>query len=74
MDQTLKDAGMTKRKMYLMLAYAVVLLLLMFVFIFVGVTAFTGTGTVGAVINSILVGVVLDRSTEEGNPPFAYHS
>jgi hypothetical protein len=27
----------------------------MFVFIFVGVRAFTGTGTVGAIINSILV-------------------
>uniref|UniRef100_A0A7S3QJV5 EF-hand domain-containing protein n=1 Tax=Dunaliella tertiolecta TaxID=3047 RepID=A0A7S3QJV5_DUNTE len=52
--QTLKEAGMTKQRMYLMLAYAIMLLLLMFVFIFVGVTAFTGTGTVGAVINSIL--------------------
>jgi Na+-driven multidrug efflux pump len=54
-EQTLKEAGMTKQKMYLMLAYAIILLLLMFVFIFVGVRAFTGTGTVGAIINSILV-------------------
>lgn len=53
--QTLETAGMTKQRMYLMLVYAIILLLLMFIFIFVGVTAFTGTGTVGAVINSILV-------------------
>lgn len=32
--QTLKDAGMTKQKLYLALAYAIILLLLMFIFIF----------------------------------------
>lgn len=55
--QTLAKCSMTTTNLYLLLGYAILLLLLLFVFIFVGVTAFTGTGTVGAVINSILVRV-----------------
>ncbi|GFH32319.1 uncharacterized protein HaLaN_31521, partial [Haematococcus lacustris] len=52
--QSLKGAGMTRVRLLLLLLYAIIILLLVFVFIFVGVAAFTGAGTVGAVVNSLL--------------------
>lgn len=53
-DQTMKTNGFTKGNLILMLCYAVFLLMLIFIFIFVGVAAFTGAGTLGAIINSLL--------------------
>lgn len=50
----MKSNGFTKGNLILMLAYAVFLLMLIFIFIFVGVAAFTGAGTLGAIINSLL--------------------
>lgn len=54
-ERSLLAAGMTRGRMVALLLYAVLLLLLIFVFIFVGVAAFTGAGTLGAVVNSALV-------------------
>lgn len=54
MLKTLADNGMTRGRFIFMLCYAVFVLLLIFVFIFVGVAAFTGAGTLGAIVNSLL--------------------
>eukprot|EP00798_Chlamydomonas_sp_ICE-L_P022354 gene22354-29449_t len=52
--QSLIEAGVTKGRMIAIVIWAVFVLILIFIFIFVGVAAFTGAGTVGAVINSLL--------------------
>ncbi len=53
-ERTLLDYGFTKGRIILLLSYAVFLLILIFIFIFVGVAAFTGQGTLGAIVNSLL--------------------
>jgi hypothetical protein len=53
-EHTMKLRGITKGRLIFLLTYAIFLLLLIFVFIFVGVAAFTGAGTLGAIVNSLL--------------------
>ncbi len=52
--KTMKDYGFTRVHIIFMLIYAIFVLILIFIFIFVGVAAFTGQGTLGAIVNSIL--------------------
>ncbi|GAX81306.1 hypothetical protein CEUSTIGMA_g8737.t1 [Chlamydomonas eustigma] len=65
---TLKEYGFTTGRLIILLCYAVTVLILIFVFIFVGVAAFTGAGTLGAVVNSLLAaGAGIGMNLKETN-------
>jgi hypothetical protein len=53
-ERHLEQAGFTRARLLLLLMYSIVVLGLIFVFIFVGVAAFTGVGTIGAVVSSLM--------------------
>eukprot|EP00955_Chlamydomonas_euryale_P067976 359985-Chlamydomonas_euryale.AAC.4 len=66
--QTMVKNGFTKANLIFLLLYAIFLLMLIFVFIFVGIAAFTGGGTLGAIINSLLAagsGIALNLKKED---------
>ena len=67
-ERHLLQAGVTRGRLLLLLLYAIVVLALVFVFIFVGVAAFTGAGTVGAVVSSMMTagaGIAMNLKKEK---------
>jgi uncharacterized membrane protein YqiK len=69
-ERHLLQAGVTRGRLLMLLAYAVVILALIFVFIFVGVAAFTGAGTLGAVVSSMMTagaGVAMNLKGDKGD-------
>lgn len=69
-DHTMKLRGITKGRLIALLIYAILVLLLIFIFIFVGVAAFTGAGTLGAIVNSLLAagsGIALNLKGKKDN-------